>query len=812
MSKNIVESFLSKSVINKYHIRITISDAIVIGIIIITSIIFSQLLIHKHEVYSSYAWDLGIFAQALKTTLDGKFMYHTPQLYLLPNGNHMFIHFTPILLLLLPIYALAPYATTLLVIKSFITFAAAYPLYLIGKRLNRESITSIIIAIIFIFYPLLHGALWFDFQFSIFFPLLIFLTEYTFLAGKKIPYFISITLLALVSEQGALYALLMIIVHTVMYVFSNMNRIKPYIMWLFSTNKNDFLNLRYMLIIVGLASAYYLSIINFLDYAVNEHVTEEFREHLKAYAAFSISGYKGNTILLPLYAITHPNETFNAITFDYHIKFIFVILAYGILAFLPLQSIYGLISTFFVTTFIISNYKAYYAMGAHYPYYYLGFIFLGFIITISKISNIKNRFRILISILFATILLVISFAPWSTMSTLLIDGGLVWYPIVPSEKDLRMRSLDELTSTANRENESLLVQNHVFTHTTMNDNVYVLPPYDLYSSNRPYFDLYINNTLIPRSNLILLDLKFDPLATDILQKYSNEYGIYAEGYNAVLLKRDYNREPIIDQSSGECLDMRFHDNAYSDNNIVRLEKQEGFFVYGPYKFMFQGSYTVTYELKATDIDTYGAVAVLDISNELGRNVFARQVISGYELRDNEWHTITLPFSIRELYANDMEFRVYSLGNSNLEFKGCNIERIDRKAMEGSGNVGILAEELSFNVGFKEDKAVTLLKGIRTDTFWYGPNIRMVDGVYVAEIYLKIEPKPIGRVIDIIIMDDGKIATYKINKDSLIKLEEDWYIARIPFVLDKAANNLEIIGKNPNPNYKITISHINIESI
>jgi hypothetical protein len=317
--------------------------------------------------------------------------------------------------------------------------------------------------------------------------------------------------------------------------------------------------------------------------------------------------------------------------------------------------------------------------------------------------------------------------------------------------------------------------------------------------------------LVAKSDLILLDLKFDPLAKNILQKYANEFGIYAEGYNTVLLKRNYTDEPIIERSSGECLEMRFHSNAYKDGNIVGL-KDEGFLAYGPYKFMFQGSYIATYELRAKSIDTYGAIAILDIGNELGRNILARKIISGYELRDGNWHTITLPFSIRELYANDMEVRVYSLGNSNLEFKGCNIEKIDREAMEGSGNVGILAEELSFNIGFKEGKTVTLPKDIRTSTFWYGPKIRMVDGVYSAEIYLKIEPEPTGRVIDITIIYDNKTIMHKVSKDSLIKLEKNWYLVRIPFVIDKITNNLEILGKNPNHNYKISISHINIESI
>ncbi|MEM2856360.1 MAG: DUF2079 domain-containing protein [Candidatus Nitrosocaldaceae archaeon] len=808
MIQRIVQSgFFLKLPIKK---RVDFVDIIVIAIIVIVSILYSMIIIHKHEVYSTYAWDLGIFAQTLRTTLEGKFMYHTPQLYLLPNGNHMFIHFTPILLLLIPFYALVPSVYTLLVIKSFITFFASYPLYLISKKFN-DTLTSFFIVIIFISNILLTGALWFDFQFAIFLPLFIFMSEYAYISRRKALYVTSIVLLALVSEQGALYSVIILIIHIIMYVVYNTRRVKTYLSWLFNTLEGEFICLRNMLVILTLLIIYYISVTSLLEYAVNEYVVSEFREHLKAYGAFAMLGYKGNILSLPTYALTHPNNVLNALTFDYNIKVIFIILVYGILSFIPLLSIYGILSTFFISILVLSNYRPYYTVGAHYPYYYIGFIFLGFVIAISRL---KSKIRILVALILFNIFILISFAPWSSLSPSLIDKGLVWYPTVPPTKDLRAQSLDNLIKLID-EDKSLLTQNHIFTHTSLKDNVYVLPPYDLYQINPRYFDNYINN-ITKRSEFILIDTKFDPIAYSITKNaIKDNFGIYAEGYNAILLKRNYYDKRIIDYSIGRCENMLTYDFVYKNEDSIGLTRgMKNFLVYGPYKFMTEGSYVVTYEIKAKNISTLGAVAVVDVSNNMGSNIFAKRVISGYELSEDRWAKITLSFNIIEPFSDGIEFRVYSLGNADLEFKGCNVERVN-KTSKGTGDVGMLPSDLIFNNGSITKDGFTLFKESKSRLFWYGPMINIKSGVYFAELYLKIEPEPTSDVIDISILYNSKskiVTANTIDSKDLVRIGYNWYIIRIPFILNEDVNDLEIVGNNPNSNYTITISHINIQGI
>ncbi|MCJ7469449.1 DUF2079 domain-containing protein, partial [Candidatus Bathyarchaeota archaeon] len=67
---------------------------------------FSYFTIMKHYEFRSYAWDLGIFNQSFWTTLyEGRFFYNNVELLVNPSGSFFGIHFSPILFLILPIYA-----------------------------------------------------------------------------------------------------------------------------------------------------------------------------------------------------------------------------------------------------------------------------------------------------------------------------------------------------------------------------------------------------------------------------------------------------------------------------------------------------------------------------------------------------------------------------------------------------------------------------------------------------------------------------------------------------------------------------------
>jgi len=83
------------------------TEYIVVLLIVAYTVIFSYFSILKHEAFLSTGWDLGVYEQALWTTLNhGKLFYYTPDLAFNPGGILFGLHFSPILFLILPIYAI----------------------------------------------------------------------------------------------------------------------------------------------------------------------------------------------------------------------------------------------------------------------------------------------------------------------------------------------------------------------------------------------------------------------------------------------------------------------------------------------------------------------------------------------------------------------------------------------------------------------------------------------------------------------------------------------------------------------------------
>jgi len=112
---------------------ISVYDLAVLACIAAYSLILSWFTLSKHYSFSTYAWDLGIFDQALWTTVNlNRTFYYTCELHLVESGSFFGVHFSPVLFLLVPFYYLRQSAETLLVAQSIILGASAYPVYLLS--------------------------------------------------------------------------------------------------------------------------------------------------------------------------------------------------------------------------------------------------------------------------------------------------------------------------------------------------------------------------------------------------------------------------------------------------------------------------------------------------------------------------------------------------------------------------------------------------------------------------------------------------------------------------------------------------------
>jgi len=157
--------------------------------------------ISRHDMYSTYAWDLGIFNQAFWTTINSdKLFYYTCELYFVPKGSFFGIHFSPILILLLPFYSLFQNPEMLLFLQTIIIGIGAYPLYLIYKEKNIKNL-SLIFPLLYLINPIIHGINSYDFHVQIFIPTLFFWSYYFYERGNTILHFFFIILMAFVQEQ-----------------------------------------------------------------------------------------------------------------------------------------------------------------------------------------------------------------------------------------------------------------------------------------------------------------------------------------------------------------------------------------------------------------------------------------------------------------------------------------------------------------------------------------------------------------------------------------------------------------------------------
>jgi uncharacterized membrane protein len=114
------------------------------------TIIFSWICFH---LYWHLQWgypDSGFYAEAFQQTLRGRFMHNNTWTF----ANLLGDHFSPIVLLLLPFYALFPRHETLMVLHAAGIALAAVPIYLIGRKATPASAyTGLALALAWLFYP-----------------------------------------------------------------------------------------------------------------------------------------------------------------------------------------------------------------------------------------------------------------------------------------------------------------------------------------------------------------------------------------------------------------------------------------------------------------------------------------------------------------------------------------------------------------------------------------------------------------------------------------------------------------------------------
>ena len=110
--------------------RFSTDKKILLGLILAYFIVFSSFTALRHYTFQTQTWDMGAFVQTFWNTIHGKIMFNNLE----EVSNHLGLHWTPFLFLLVPGYFLFQSPYYLLLVQTIALALGAIPLYWLAKK------------------------------------------------------------------------------------------------------------------------------------------------------------------------------------------------------------------------------------------------------------------------------------------------------------------------------------------------------------------------------------------------------------------------------------------------------------------------------------------------------------------------------------------------------------------------------------------------------------------------------------------------------------------------------------------------------
>jgi len=485
---------------------------IVVGYTIVLSIVT----ILKHSFFFSTAWDLGIFNQNFWSTIHGRFFYYTVEPWL---GESFFaVHFSPVLVFLVPFYAIYPRPETLLVLQSLIVALGAVPLYHLAREVIDGSF-AIKLSLVYIINPMIIGANLFDFHVEIFLPLTLISLMY-FLYKRNLKFYIIFLFLSLSTLEFAGFVTLFIIVHELAANVRRRERIKRLIPFLAITIS---------------MSLFWLFMANMVI------------------ANLRVPGTNEQSILTPLKneLLQNPGNIVSRLVANSFPKLWYVFLMLWPFFFTSLFSSHFLLSLPWLLVAFALNYAPYYMIGYQYSLVVIPFF------AVSSIHGVKR-------------LLAHVQVDAKRISTIIMISALIFMIWASPFLQFPFSSFDaNYSQEANRiiglipENASVLTINNLQPHVSSRFEVWLLPPSysepyegfetgistiweeyatDFLETKQPDFILWdINRGGIDAYNL---NLTISRLLSRV------HYGVYAFLDGILLLKEGFSGTPVLYERYG----------------------------------------------------------------------------------------------------------------------------------------------------------------------------------------------------------------------------------------------------------------------
>ena len=615
-----LEKFLGSKVFN-----INLSTLIVGVAIVVYSLIFSYFTILKDFQFRTYAWDLGIFNQALWTTLhNGKLFYYTCELLINPSGSFFGIHFSPIIFLLLPVYAIHPAPQTLLVTQSFILALAALPLYKLVIHVLKYKVVGIVFVLLYLLYPPLQGVNWFDFHVQSFLPLFFLSAIYFFEKQNWKTYFLFVILSLMCEEHASMIVIFVGFFAILQY--------KERLIFALKTRKFKDTFVLVAIATIVLAVLWYLMTlwVRGSFFPVNPDFIYEFN----AAENWIVLGVQ-NPIDIPLYIVLHPTRAVTALSYDFLAKIGYLLILFGPLALRPLFSLKHTLPAFpWLLYALFSNYQPYYGISNQYPAYIIAFIFTASIFAIvdkGGIGDLKVLKRRLAAMSLCSLVAVLLVSPLSPLVTIVYpESGL-------GSTTEHEEFLHEILTYVPRD-ASIITQSNIFPHVSSRINAYAIPTIHLIWRRKVSEFTDFTNETLRNVEFVLVDIQSDLHATELLfslLQENHEFRVFVSAAGIILFKKNYDGNATILAPYNVTYDYRsltlysgeiMEDPNSTSGTVLYFNGCSGYspmFWYGPRSILPPGKYNVTLRLK---INGTGEIFTIEFCSKNGQHILASETL------------------------------------------------------------------------------------------------------------------------------------------------------------------------------------------
>jgi uncharacterized membrane protein len=176
-------------------------ERVAFAIVVLYVVVFGSLALVRHWAFHSTALDLGVFDQVLWNTVHGRFMESTLSLERCDLHSFFLDHFSPALLLIVPLYAVVPRPETLIVVQMVALALGGWPIYLLARHYLPRGGERLVWVAAYVLSAPLAWITFYDFHEITLAVLPLGLAMYFLATRRTMPLFVSLAASFLVKEE-----------------------------------------------------------------------------------------------------------------------------------------------------------------------------------------------------------------------------------------------------------------------------------------------------------------------------------------------------------------------------------------------------------------------------------------------------------------------------------------------------------------------------------------------------------------------------------------------------------------------------------